>query len=83
MASFFELQQTDLKKHKEAKTKKKKKGQNKSYNSNVLAHKKIITRSSEEFLGFLLNERSLVLLRMEFQIFAPEYLIDCCVLLVL
>ena len=45
MASFFELQQTDIKKHKEAKTekskkkkkKKKKKRQNKSYNSNVLA----------------------------------------------
>ena len=41
MASFFELQQTDIKKHKEAKTekykKKKKKRQNKNYNSNVLA----------------------------------------------
>ena len=30
-----------------------------------------------------LNERSLVLLGMEFQIFAPEYLVDCYVLLVL
>ena len=39
MASFFELQRTDIKKRKEAKTEKykKKKRQNKSYNSNVLA----------------------------------------------
>ena len=38
MASSFELQWTDIKKHKEAKTKKKqKKRQNKSYNSNVVA----------------------------------------------
>ena len=38
MASFFELQRTDIKKYKEAKTekyKKKKKRQNKSYNGNV------------------------------------------------
>ena len=44
MASFFELQQTDIKKHKKqklkntkTKKKKKKKRQNNSYNSNVLA----------------------------------------------
>ena len=57
MASFFELQRTDIKKHKEANTekykkkekqKKQKKRQSKSYNSNMLA-------KSDKNLVFLKN----------------------------